>query len=105
MSVSQSTSVATILREHVTLEVESIDRMYLNVYVPLLQRAAGVVGFFRHHRGATFASSALMEPISTAFVAALERYARAQGVPLLPFVKGQRKDDVAAEHLPRFQGQ
>jgi len=30
MSVSQSTSVATILREHVTLEVESIDRMYLN---------------------------------------------------------------------------
>jgi hypothetical protein len=49
MSVSQSTSVTTILREHVTLEVESIDRMYLNVYVPLLQRAAGVVGFFRHH--------------------------------------------------------
>ena len=102
MSVSQSTSVATILREHVTLEVESIDRMYLNVYVPLLQRAAGVVTFFRHHRGATFASSALMEPISTAFVAALERYARVQGVPLLPFVKGQRKDDVAAEHLARF---
>jgi len=105
MSVSQSTSVATILREHVTLDVESIDRMYLNVYVPVLQRAAGVVAFFRHHRGATFASSALMEPISTAFVAALERYAHAQGVPLLPFVKGQRKDDGAAEHLARFQGQ
>ncbi len=41
MSVSQSMSVATILREHVTLEIGSIDRMYLNVYVPLLQRAAG----------------------------------------------------------------
>jgi hypothetical protein len=105
MSVSQSTSVATILREHVTLEVESIDRMYLNVYVPLLQRAAGVVGFFRHHRGATFASSALMEPISTAFVAALERYARTQGVPLLTFAKGQRKDDVAAAHLAHCAGQ
>lgn len=103
MSVSQSTSVATILREHVTLEVESIDRLYLNVYVPLLQRATGVVGFFRHHRGATFASSALMEPISTAFVAAMERYARTQGVPLLTFAKGQRKDDVAAEHLAGFQ--
>ncbi len=105
MSVAQSTSVATILREHVTLEVESIDRMYLNVYVPLLQRAQGVVRFFRHHRGATFASSALMEPISTAFVAALERYARTQGVPLLTFAKGQRKDDVAATHLASFQGQ
>jgi hypothetical protein len=32
-------AVATILREHVMLEVESIDRMYLNVYVPQLQRA------------------------------------------------------------------
>ncbi len=31
MSVSQTTSVATILREHVTLDIESIDRMYLNV--------------------------------------------------------------------------
>jgi len=105
MSVSQSTSVAMILREHVTLEVESIDRMYLNVYVPVLQRAAGVVGFFRRHRGATFASSALMEPISTAFIAALERYARTQGVPLLTFAKGQRKDDVAAAHLAHFEGQ
>jgi hypothetical protein len=104
MSVAQSTSVATILREHVTLEVESIDRMYLNVYVPLLQRAVGVVSFFRHHRGAPFASSALMEPISRAFVAALERYARTQGVPLVTFTKGQRKDEVAAAHLARFQG-
>ncbi len=43
MSVSQSTSVATILRAHVTLEVESIDRMYLNVSVPQLQSTAGQV--------------------------------------------------------------
>lgn len=27
-------SVAQILSEHVTLELEGIDRMYLNVYVP-----------------------------------------------------------------------
>ncbi len=41
MSVAHS--VATILREHVTLEVESIDRMYLNVYVPQLQHTTGIV--------------------------------------------------------------
>jgi hypothetical protein len=35
-------SVAEILREHVTLEIEGIDRMYLNVYVPQLQREGGV---------------------------------------------------------------
>ncbi len=97
MSITQS--VATILREHVTLEVESIDRLYLNVYVPRLQSTAGVAHFFRAQRGATFASSALMDPMTTAFIAALERFARTQGIPLLTFAKGQRKDDVAAAYL------
>ena len=43
--MSLSRSVAEVLREHVTLEVEGIDRMYLNVYVPALQRAGGVASF------------------------------------------------------------
>jgi hypothetical protein len=71
MSVTQS--VAQMLRERVTLDVESIDRLYLNVYVPKLQRVGGVVGFFRAVRGAIFASSALMEPLTTAFVKAMDR--------------------------------
>src|SRR5438093_1441539 len=96
-------SVSTILREKVILDIESIDRMYLNVYVPQLQTPAGVAHFFRQHRGATFASSALMAPTTTAFVAALERFARTQGLPLLTFTKGQRKDDVAAAYGAQFQ--
>jgi hypothetical protein len=95
-------SVAVLLREHVTLELESIDRLYLNVYVPRLQRELGVVGFFRCHRGQPIASAALMEPISRAFVAAIERFAHQQGVPLLTFAKGQRKDEVAAAYLASF---
>jgi hypothetical protein len=102
MSVAQS--VAHILRERVTLEVESIDRLYLNVYVPKLQRVGGVVGFFREHHGATFASSALMEPITTAFIKAIEHFAQTEGVPLLTFAHGQRKDEVAREYLAAFQG-
>jgi hypothetical protein len=94
-------SVTQILREHVTLEVESLDRMYLNVYMPALQHAGGVVRFFRHHRGQPFASSVLMQPMSRDFVARLEQYARDQHVPLLTFAKGQRKDDVAAEYRAR----
>src|SRR6516164_8062008 len=86
-------TVAQVLRQHVTLEVEGIDRMYLNVYVPQLQRELGVVGFLRNHRGHLIASSALLAPISAAFVHA---------IPALTFAKGQRKDDVAAEHLARF---
>src|SRR4051794_30316098 len=100
MSVART--VAEILAERVTLEIEGIDRLYLNVYVPRLQHVGGVVGFFRGHRGQPIASSALMAPISLAFVAAIERFVREQGVPLITFSKGQRKDDLAKEHLARF---
>ncbi|MGH3697771.1 MAG: hypothetical protein ACRDRX_27965 [Pseudonocardiaceae bacterium] len=37
--------VADVLADHVVLELECIDRMYLNVYVPQLQYPAGLVGF------------------------------------------------------------
>jgi hypothetical protein len=102
MSVSQS--VASLLREHVTLELASIDRLYLNVYVPKLQRVLGVVGFFREQRGAMFASSALMEPMTHAFVAGMEWYAKEHRVPLIRFERGQRKDDVAKRYLAEFAG-
>jgi hypothetical protein len=95
-------TVADVLRNHVTLEVEGIDRMYLNVYVPQLQREQGVVGFLRNHRGHLFASSALLAPISEAFIRSIEDFTQAHGIPLLTFAKGQRKDDVAAEYLAQF---
>ena len=100
MSVPRS--VAEVLNGHVTLEVEGIDRMYLNVYVPGLQREQGVATFFRFHRGHQFVSSALMDPISKAFVAALEDFARRQQIPVIQFRKGQRKDDIAAEQRKTF---
>src|SRR5436189_6479421 len=39
-------SVADILRDHVKLSVEAIDRMYFNGYVPRLQTEQGIVWFF-----------------------------------------------------------
>jgi hypothetical protein len=45
-------SVADVRAEHVSFEVECIDRMYLNVYQPRLQHAAGVAWFLCGHRGA-----------------------------------------------------
>jgi len=95
-------SVADVLDDHVTLEVECLDRMYLNVYQPRLQHVGGVVSFFRGHRGAAFASSALMDPISKTFIGGLHRYCLDHDVPLIDFVKGQRKDDLAHEYLTEF---
>ena len=95
-------SVADVLRDHVKLSVEGIDRMYLNVYVPRLQAEQGIVWFFRQHRGQPIPSAALMSPMSRSFVAALEGFAAQRDVPLVQFRKGQRKDDVMAEQLRRF---
>jgi hypothetical protein len=96
-----SHNVAEIIRHHVTLEVESIDRMYLNLYVPQLQRELGVVGFFRE-RGQPFAASPLMAEMTRKFVAALESYAQKQQIPVVTFEKGQRKDDIAASYRAKF---
>lgn len=98
-------SVAEILQERVTLEVECIDRMYLNVYVPRLQRATGVAMFFRGHRGEPVASSVLMGRVSDAFIRAIERYARDHEVPVIAFEKGQSKEEVAQAHRARFEAE
>src|SRR5213079_1071021 len=95
-------TAADVLASHVTLQVESIDRMYLNVYVPQLQRELGVVGFLRNHRGHLYASSALLAPISDAFLKAIDTFTHDHAIPLFTFAKGQRKDDVAAEYLAAF---
>ena len=100
MSISQS--LASILKDHVTLEVESIDRMYLNAYVPRLQYAGGVVRFFREHRGQPIASSALLSPLTRDFVASIERFVKTHSVPLITFEKGQDKDKIAAQYRSRF---
>jgi hypothetical protein len=95
-------SVAEIVSRHVKLTVEGIDRMYLNVFVPGLQYEQGIIRFFRVHRGQPLPSAALMSPMTRGFVAALEDFVARQGIPLVQFERGQRKDAVMAEHLRRF---
>jgi hypothetical protein len=92
-------SVADVLLEHVTFEVECIDRMYLNVWVPRLAYGGGVAGFFVGHRGNVYASTALMDPMSKAFVAEVHGFIAARGLELVHFAKGQRKDDVTQQFL------
>jgi DNA-binding transcriptional ArsR family regulator len=95
-------SVADVLNDHVVFEVDCIDRMYLNVYVPGLQYEGGLVGFVQQHLGLPIASTAPLGKISDGFSDAMRRFAREHDVPWVDFVKGQRKDDVAHEHLASF---
>jgi hypothetical protein len=95
-------SVADVLADHVVFEVESIDRMYLNVWQPRLAYGGGVQGFFVGHRGYHYASTALMDPMTKAFVADIHGFVAARGLELIGFAKGQRKDDLAQEFLAKF---
>jgi len=96
-------SVADVLSDHVTFEVECIDRMYLNVWVPRLAYGGGVAGFFVGHRGNRYASTALMDPMSKAFVADIHGFIAARGLELVHFAKGQRKDELTQQLLAGFR--
>lgn len=97
-------SAADVLRDHVVWELECIDRMYLNCYVPKLAFPSGIAYFWKGHRGYPFASSALMEPMSKGFVADIHRFIRDRGIDLVHFRAGQRKDDVALDYLGNHDG-
>nr|VFK47867.1 MAG: hypothetical protein BECKTC1821E_GA0114239_10967 [Candidatus Kentron sp. TC] len=61
--------------------------------------------FFREeHRGAKVASTALMSPVTKIFVQAIHDFAGQAGVDIIPFAKGQRKNEVTKERLARFTG-
>ncbi len=96
-------SVADVLSDHLLFELESIDRLYCNLYVPQLQRAEGIVGFIHGHLGKPIASTAVIAPMSRDFTARLRSFADTHDIPRLDFARGQRKDDVMHQHLARFE--
>jgi hypothetical protein len=95
-------SAADVLTSHVVFELECIDRVYCNLYVPKLQRDLGVVGFIREHLGMPVASTAVLRKKTEGFYAEVRAFAAREGVPVVDFRPGQRKDDVMREHLARF---
>lgn len=97
-------SVAKLLRERVVLEVEGIDRMYLNGYVPRLQSEGGFVTFVRKQLGLPIASTVAVAPMTREFVRKIETFAEEQQVEIISFEKGQRKDDVMKRYLAKSSG-
>lgn len=98
-------NVAEIIQNHVTFELEAIDRMYLNAYVPSLQTGGGVVYFLKTQLGVRVPSTVMVAPMSERFVEAIKRFVETEEVDLVTFEKGQRKDDIAQQYLARFNGE
>jgi len=102
MLTSMSLSLSEILEEHVSFEIESIDRMYLNGFVAGLQTPEAVAYFLRRHRGAAFASSVLLDEISRDFERRIERFVRREGIAVHRFAKGESKDEETLRRLQKF---
>ena len=97
-------NIADIIRQHVTLSVSCIDRLYIHAYMPKLQTSGGLCYFLHDHLGHPIPSPALFRPIHDRFVTAVETYARHHRIPTVEFKSGQRKDDLVADYRARFTG-
>jgi hypothetical protein len=100
-----SCSVAELVEGHVALEIESLDRIYLNGYVPNLQVSGQVVSFLVAHRGNPVPSPALFAKIGERFQAAVKVFAADYDVPVIRFAKGDRKIAVVRPLLAAAEGE
>ena len=90
---------ATLLRDHVTLQYRSIDRIFLQAYVPKLQSVGQVCTFLRWQRNFKIPSSAAFGQIGDAYVKAIHRFAEEHHIPVVKFKKGQDKEAIARPYL------
>ena len=79
---------ATLLRDHVTLTCRSMDRIFLQAYVPKLQSVGGVCQFLHWQKGFVIPSSAAFGKIGDAYVAEVHRWAKDQRDPGAPLRQG-----------------
>jgi len=98
-------NIETIIKDHVTLSVRCLDRLYLQGYMPKLQTSGGLCYFLRDHLGHPIPSPALFRPMHDRFVNAIKTFAADHAVPLIEFESGQDKDAIVATHRARFRGE
>src|SRR2546426_65391 len=101
--VDSVTTVSDLLDGHVCLDVQCLDRIYLNGYVPGLQVGGQVVSFMTQHLGCPVPSPAILEKIGTGFRRAVSAFAEAEHVPVVRFGKDDHKIDVMRRHLAAQQ--
>jgi hypothetical protein len=93
--MSAKPTIAQLLDEHVKLTVHSLDRIYLNGYVPRLQTVGGLMGYFLKVRRKSIVSPALLGQMTRDFNQAVEAFVSQQNIPVVAFERGERKDEVA----------
>jgi hypothetical protein len=101
--MSHVVTVPELLDGHTVLDIECLDRIYLNGYVPALQVGGQVITFLHGHLGMRVASPAVLEQIGSRFRQAVARFAEMNDIPMVKFKKGVRKIDVMRPLLERAE--
>ena len=91
-------TISSLLAEHVTLQVRSVDRLFFQGYVPRLQTQFQVIRFLLD-RGFPIPSPAVLGRIGREYVSAVENFIVAHEIPVVRFQKGDVKEDIAREHF------
>src|SRR6266581_5741004 len=97
-------TVNDVLDGHVVLDIECLDRIYLNAYVPILQTSSQVVAFLSGHLGFPFPSPALFRQMGDRFRKAVLSFSDANDIPWVRFEKDEAKLEVMQPHLARQAG-
>jgi len=92
-------NINEILNGHVALEIQCLDRIYLNGYVPILQVGGQVINFMTKHLGKSIPSPAILEKIGTVFRQNVKTYAETNHIPVVTFKRDDRKVDVMRSHI------
>jgi hypothetical protein len=95
-------TVKDILTDRIALDLECVDRVYLNGYVKNLQLAGGLITFIRDQLGFPIPSPVALPPVTKAFRAAIEQFATAHGLKVIEFARNEAKDETARAHLAEF---
>jgi hypothetical protein len=95
-------TVNEVLDGNVGLDIECLDRIYLNGYVPNLQVGGQVFTFLTRHLGKPIASPAVFEQMGNRFRQAVTRFARDNDIAVVRFTKDDRKIDVMRPYQDRL---
>jgi hypothetical protein len=99
-------NINDVLEGHVALEIECVDRLYLNAYLPTMQVGGQVVRFLRGHLGYEIPSPALLAKIGNRFRREVSAFARERDIPVLRLAKPDRSrwDDRKLDQVRRYLG-
>ena len=96
-------TIKEILTNKIALDIECVDRVYLNGYVKHLQLPGGLITFIREQMGFPIPSPIVLPPFTRAFRTRVEEYAKEQGIHIVDFAKGEDKDEKAHLQLAKFE--